>query len=131
VVELAFEPDPAFKPTVRFSNLYSHIRGTAWIDEASGQVANVQAEFFDDVPFVGGLVAKINHGGKLSMEQTELAPDIWAPSRFTVDLDGRKFLFAFSLHEEINLSAYLRVGKPAETLAAIEHDHPDLLRDRH
>ena len=128
LVELAFEPDPAFKPSVRFSSLYAHIRGTAWVDEASGQVARVEAEFFEDVPFVGGLVAKLDRGGKFSIEQAEVAPDVWAPTHFSVDVDGRKFVFGFSLHQQISLGGYLRVGQPHETLAAIKREHPGLIK---
>jgi hypothetical protein len=127
VVELSFEPDPAFKPSVRFSNLYQHVRGTAWVDESSGQVTRVEAELFEDVPFVGGLVAKLNRGGKLIIEQSEVAPDVWAPTHYSIDLDGRKFLSGFSLHQQIDMSAHLRVGQPQETLTRIERDHPGLI----
>ncbi len=127
MVELTFEPDPAFKPSVRFSNLYAHVRGTAWVDEASGQVARVEAELFEDVPFVGGLVAKLDRGGKLAVEQAEVAPGVWAPTHYSVDLDGRKFVFGFSLHQQIEMSALTRVGQPRETLALIERDHPGLI----
>jgi hypothetical protein len=127
LVQLSFEPDPAFKPTVRFSNLYAHIRGTAWVDESSGHVARVEAELFEDVPFVGGVVAKLNRGGKLIIEQAEVAPDVWAPTHYSIDLDGRKFLFGFALHQQIEMSAHLQVGQPKETLALIERDHPGLI----
>ena len=127
LVELSFEPDPAFKPTVRFSNLYAHIRGTAWVDESSGHVARVEAELFEDVAFAGGLVAKLNRGGRLIIEQAEVAPDVWAPTHYSIDLDGRKFLFGFALHQQIEMSAHLRVGQPKETLALIERDHPGLI----
>jgi hypothetical protein len=126
VVELSFEPDPAFKPTVRFSNLYQHVRGTAWVDESSGRVTRVEAELFEDVSFVGGLVAKLNRGGKVIIEQAEVAPDVWAPTHYSIDLDGRKFVFAFALHQQIEMSSHLRVGQPKETLALIEHEHPGL-----
>ena len=124
LVELSFEPDPAYKPSVHFSSVYAHIRGTAWVDEPSGHVARVEAALFEDVPFVGGLVAKIYRGGKLMIEQAEVAPDVWAPTHYSLDLDGRKFLFGFSLHQQIDMSAHLRVGPPHETLAMIERDHP-------
>jgi hypothetical protein len=127
LVELSFEPDPAFKPTVRLSNLYAHVRGTAWVDESSGQVARVEAELFEDVPFAGGLLAKLNRGGKVVIEQAEVAPDVWAPTRYSIDLDGRKFLFGFALHQQIEMSAHLRVGQPQQTLALIERDHPGVI----
>lgn len=122
LIELSFEPDPSYKPTLRYSNLFQHVRGTAWIDESSGHVARVQAELFEDVSFGAGIIAKLYRGAKLTVDQTEVMPGVWFPALYDVDLDGRKFLFSFSMHQKIEISAHRRIGPPQEALALLERD---------
>jgi hypothetical protein len=124
LIELSFDPDPSYKPSLRYSNLFQHVRGTAWIDESSGQVTKVEAELFDDVSFGAGIIAKLYRGAKLTVDQAEIAPGVWLPTVYDVDLDGRKFLFSLSMHQKIAVSAYRRIGTPQEALALLERDFP-------
>jgi len=124
LVELSFDPDPSYKPSSRYSTIFQHVRGTTWIDESSGHVTRVQAELFDDVSFGAGIIAKLYRGAKFAVDQTEIAPGIWFPALYDVDLDGRKFLFSFTMHETIEVSAYRHIGTPQEALALLEHDLP-------
>jgi len=131
LIELSFEPDPAYKPTVRFTNLYQHIRGTAWFDESSGQVVRVQAGLFEDVSFVGGIVARLYRGAQCTIEQAEVAPGVWFPARYAIDIDGRKFVFgSVSMHQVVDVSGHLRVGPPREALAIIRRDYPEATVNR-
>jgi hypothetical protein len=124
IVQLSFDPDPSYKPSLRYSNLFQHVRGMAWIDESSGQVARVQAELFDDVSFGAGIIAKLYRGATLTVDQAEVAPGVWLPTLYDVNLDGRKFLFTLSMHQKIEVSAYRRIGTPQEALALLERDFP-------
>ncbi len=127
LVEISFEPVPGYKPSVRFGNVFRHIQGTAWVDEASGHVARLEAELFEDVSILGGIVAKLYRGGRLTLEQAEVAPGVWLPTHYSVDIDGRKFIFKSSVHEEIETRGHRRVGPPQEALALIQLDHPGVL----
>jgi hypothetical protein len=131
LIELTFEPNPSYKPSVRLASIYAHIRGAAWVDESSGHVAKVAAELFSDVPFGGGVVAKFYQGGKLTVEQEPVAPDVWLPVHYSLDVDGRKFLFSIALHQQIDMSAQVRVGPPKETLVLIEREHPGVAAGNH
>jgi hypothetical protein len=53
------------------------------------------------------------------MEQSEVAPGVWLPTLYTYDVDGRKFLFGFSIHERTEASRYRRVGPPAQEIEVI------------
>jgi hypothetical protein len=127
VIELRFEPDPGFKPAVRFAGVYKHIWGKAWVDESSGQVVRLEAELRRDVAFGGGIVGKIYRGSRIEVEQAEVAPGVWLPTHYSYDIEGRKFLFPASLHRKLDASAYRRVGPPAEALALIRSEHAEAI----
>ena len=124
MVEVSFEPDPEYKPNFRYANLLQHIRGVAWVDESTGHVARVEANLFDDVSFGGGVIAKLYRGAHMTYDQAEMAPGIWLPTGYDVDIDGRKFVFPLNLHQRDEITAYRRVGQPQEAVALLEHDLP-------
>jgi hypothetical protein len=122
IIELAFEPEPDFRSTVRFANVYAHVRGTVWLDEASSQVVKLEAQLNDDVSFYG-VLARVYRGGKFVTEQVEVAPDVWLPSRVAFDFEGRKLVFPEAIHEHVEMSQYRRIGPPEAALEVIRREH--------
>jgi hypothetical protein len=126
IVKLTFTPDPTYRSSARYAVLYAHSRGTAWVDESSAQLIRADAELTDDVSWGAGLIAKLYRGGQFTFEQREVEPNLWMPSRYAYDFDGRKFLFSLSVHERMEYSEYLRIGPPGEAIAVIRRDHPSI-----
>lgn len=127
------DPNPAYKSTSRVTSIFSHVRATAWLDESTAQLARVDAEIFEDMPFGGGLVAKVYKGGRFILEQAEVAPGIWFPTLYDYNFEGRKFLFTMGAHVRTTLKQYRRVGPPDEALALIRAElnkMPLVLSDR-
>jgi len=125
LVQLTFDPDPAFRSSARFANLFAHTSGVVWIDESTSQLAHAAAELTDDVTWAAGLIAKLYKGGQFTYEQQELSPGLWAPTVYSYDFDGRKFLFSsLSEHERVDYSDYRRIGPPEEALGLIRREHP-------
>ena len=122
VAKFTFEPNPAFKSKSRTTALFAYVRGTAWVDEASGHLARLEAEIVRDIPFGGGIVAKVYRGGRFALEQAEVAPGVWLPTRYEYDFAGRKFLFGFAMHELTLASNYRRIGPPREALLVIRRE---------
>ena len=131
MIELAFEPDPSYKSSARFATVYAHTVGTVWFDESSGQVARLEAKLREDVPFYGGLIAKLYGGSQLTVDQAEVAPGVWFPALASYDIEGRKFLFAASWRGQIDASGYRRVGPPAEALAVVRREHGESVSSEH
>lgn len=125
LLEARFEPDPAFRSSVRYAMVLKHIHGTLWVDEASGEIVRLNAELFEEVNIVGGLVVKVYRGSHMSLEQSEVQPGVWMPTHISYDLEGRLLLFPASYHELIDDSAYQHIGLPEEALAQILRDHPE------
>src|SRR3984885_15183142 len=42
LLKYRMDPNPAFKPTSRATSVYPRVRGTVWIDEASGELARIE-----------------------------------------------------------------------------------------
>lgn len=124
VVEFSFEPDPEYKPSIRYGNLFAHAHGKIWLEETSAHVVRFEAQLNSDVSFGGGVFAKVYRGGHFTFEQMEVAPGMWLPKRSTYDFDGRKFVFGMSVHEEVQETEYRHVGPPEQALLLVRREHP-------
>ncbi len=117
--KIAIEPNPAYRPRSSSVELLTHVRATLWIDEAAAQMARAEANIIRDISFGGGILGKVYRGGHFEMEQDEVAPGVWLPTRYQYDFEGRKFFFGFSVHETTEVSRYRYVGSPKDALALV------------
>ena len=122
LVRLLFEPNPAFKPRSRNTEMFRHARAVVWIDEAAAQLVRIEAEIASDISIGGGFLGKIYRGGRFVLEQSQVAEGVWFPVRYDYNFAGRKFFFGFELHEVTLASGYKRIGPPKDALAAVRHE---------
>jgi len=115
------EPNPAFKPTSRFTSIYTRVRGFVWVDEDPEQLARIEGEVTEDIS-VGLFLGKIYKGSHFMQERYEVAPGLWLASFSQYDFDGRKLFSGFSVHERTFYSNYRYIGPPKEALAAIRKE---------
>ena len=115
------DPNPAFKPTTRLTSIFPKVRGLAWIDEASGEVARIEGDVMEDIS-VGFFLGKIYKGSHFMQERYEFLPGLWLTSFSQYDFDGRKLFSGFSVHERTFYSNYRYIGPPQEALAAIRQE---------
>ncbi len=125
LVKLSCVANPAFKPGTRAQEMFTHAQATLWIEPRAAQLARVEAQLASDLGVGGGILGKAYRGSSFVLEQTEIAPTVWLPSRIYYNLHGRKFVFGFSLHEETIVTQYRRIGPPAEALAAVRAEMAD------
>ncbi|HWF37005.1 MAG TPA: hypothetical protein VG322_00700 [Candidatus Acidoferrales bacterium] len=116
------KPKPNFHPHNMMQDALSHIVATIWVDRATDQMVRGEAHITRDISFGGGILGKVYRGGVFSMEQGEVAPGIWEPTKYTYDFEGRKFLFSFDEHQVVDASHYRRVGPPKEALAIVQDE---------
>ena len=129
LVKLLLEPDPDYKPSTRFATIFQHVHATLWLDESEAQFGRLEGDIASDVMFGGGIAGRIYHGGHFVIEQSEVAPGIWLPSLYTYDVDGRKFLFSFGVHERTEVSQYRRIGPPAQAVETLRSELNSLAAD--
>jgi len=115
------DPNPAFKPTTRFTSIFPKVRGLVWIDEASGEVARIEGDVMEDIS-IGLFLGKIYKGSHFMQERYEFVPGLWLTSFSQYDFDGRKLFSGFSVHERTFYSNYRYIGPPKEALAAIRQE---------
>jgi hypothetical protein len=111
-------PNPHYRPTSRNTTLFTKVRGTAWIDEQSSELAKIEGTITEDVS-LALFLAKVYKGSHFMQERYEVAPGVWEPTFEQYDFDGRRFLSSFSIHERTWYSNYKRVGPPKEALDAV------------
>jgi len=119
---LELEPNPSFSPHSTLENVFTGTRAKIWIDDASGHIVHGDADIIRDISFGGGIFGKLYRGGHFSLDNSEVAPGIWLPTRVQFDYSVRKFLFTFDTHEVTETARYRRVGKPAEALAVVRDE---------
>lgn len=56
------------------------VEGTVWIDEADRQVARLEVEFYDNFRIAGGLLASIQKGTVMNIEQSPIGEGLWMPT---------------------------------------------------
>jgi hypothetical protein len=118
LVRYTMAPNPRYKPTSRNTTLFTHVRGTIWIDEQSSQMAKIEGTVTEDVS-LALFLAKVYKGSHFMQERYEISPGVWEPTFEQYDFDGRKFLSSFSIHERTFYSAYKRVGPPKESVQVV------------
>lgn len=114
-------PNPTFKPTSRFTSILTRVHGYVWIDEDAGELARIEGEVTEDVPF-GLFLGKIYKGSHFLQERHEVRPGMWQPTLAQYDFDGRKLFSAFSIHERSFYSNYRYIGPPKEALEVIRKE---------
>ena len=122
LMKLLLEPNPDYKPINRFAASFQHVHATLWVDEAAAQFARLEGDIATDITFGGGIAGKVYHGGHIVMVQEEVAPGIWLPTMFNYEVDGRKFLFSFGIHERTEITRYRRVGPPSQAIEMMRNE---------
>jgi hypothetical protein len=122
LMKFLLDPDPNYKPINRFAASFQHVHATLWVDEVDAQFARLEADIATDITFGGGIAGKVYHGGHIMMVQEEVAPGIWLPTMYNYEVDGRKFLFAFGVHERTEITRYRRVGPPPQAVEIMRNE---------
>lgn len=68
------------------------LQGTVWIDEASRQVAHLEASFIDNFHVAGGLFANIQKGSNFRFDQELVNGELWLPTGSEATVRARVLL---------------------------------------
>jgi hypothetical protein len=116
------DPNPNFHPRSIVQDVLTRVTAKIWVDHATDQLSRGEAHVIRDMSFGGGILGKLYRGGVFSLDQAEVAPGIWLPTRYQYDFTARKFLFPFEQHEYVEISQYHRDGSPKQTLALVQNE---------
>jgi hypothetical protein len=116
------DPNPEFQPHSLAENVFPHARAKLWVDDSSGQMIRAEADIVSDVWIGAGILGKLYKGSHFTLENSEVSPGLWLPSRIQYDFSGRKFFFVFEQHEVTEFSRYRVVGSPKDALAMVRDE---------
>jgi hypothetical protein len=122
LAKIALEPNPQYQPPSSTAEILTHMSATLWIDEKSGQLARAEANVIRDI-YVGlGVLGKVNRGGHFTLEQQEVAPNVWLPVHLEYTVTGRKLFFSFTSNQVYETSAYRDLGPPSRAIEVARKD---------
>src|SRR5579871_2555600 len=114
-------PRPTYQPVGKYGRIFSKVAGRLWVDKQDLGWVKIEGQVIQ--PFsLGVLLARVQRGSQIEMEQTRLADGIWMPARLDLRASA-KLLFVKSLLIErvltysdyrlaqTNLSAASQTGK--------------------
>jgi hypothetical protein len=122
LAKLLLDPKPGPASGSIATELLAASRLTLWVEPESGAVVQLDAELVRDLRFGGGLLGKIDKGGRVHIQQMQVAPGIWLPRTTTDEVQGRKLLSHQESARTVEARDYRRVGTPAELLPLVRRE---------
>ena len=121
VLVFDFEPNPEFKPHSMIEKIIQKLGGVIWVDEKALDVARLDAFFVSDVKIAGGLLADVQKGTRIILEQEFVNNEVWLPTYQSVHVDLRLLLVKgfhvdgttkYSDYKKFNVATIATIGKP-------------------
>jgi len=110
---LSFTPNPQFTPPNMEADLLRGIAGEVWIDPAQERLTRLDGHFIADVEFGFGIIGKLNKGGTVLLEQTDVGGHDWELTRLTLHVTGKALMvkpLSYQITEEANGFAQVAPG---------------------
>jgi len=91
VQKFTFRPNPGFNPPDMETQALTALTGELWIDEAHERVTRLEGHLQQDTDYGWGIVGKLNKGGWILLEQTDVGGQQWRIARFQMAMSLRIF----------------------------------------
>jgi hypothetical protein len=121
VLVFDFEPNPEFKARTLVEKVIQKLGGVIWIDEKALDVVRLDAFFVNNMKFAGGLLADLQKGTRVVLEQTYVNDEVWLPTYEEVHIDVRVLLVKgikvdgttrYSGYKKFNVETLQTIGTP-------------------
>jgi hypothetical protein len=92
---LSFAPNPRFHPPDLEADVLRGIAGEVWIDRTQERLTRIDARFIADVDFGFGILGKLNKGGTVLLQQTDIGNPTthdWELTHLRFNLAGKALL---------------------------------------
>jgi hypothetical protein len=114
MILVAFTPRADAAPKTDNGKLMTKIKGRGWVSESDYEVARVDFEMLDDLPF-GLVLGKIYKGTTGSLERRKANDEVWLPSEARFKGSGRALVRKFQLETVIEFSDYKKFSVETDT----------------
>jgi hypothetical protein len=85
---LTFSPNPSFEPPDVEANIFRGLAGELWIDQAQERLTRLDAHVIANVDFGWGILGKLDKGGTIQLEQTDIGDGDWELTVLKLNLKG-------------------------------------------
>jgi hypothetical protein len=89
---LTFAPNPTFEPPDVEANIFRGLAGDLWIDQAHERLARLDAHVIANVDFGWGILGKLDKGGTIQLEQSDIGNNDWQLTTLKLNLKGKALL---------------------------------------
>ena len=93
LVRLKFHPNPQFQPPSQELRVLEGMEGTMLIDATAGRIVRIEARLAQPVSFGWGILARLNPGGTLLLEQRDVGQGRWQMTMLALHFTGKILLF--------------------------------------
>jgi hypothetical protein len=85
---LTFSPNPSFEPPDVEANIFRGLAGELWIDQAQERLTRLDAHVIANVDFGWGILGKLDKGGTIQLEQSDIGSGDWELTVLKLNLKG-------------------------------------------
>jgi hypothetical protein len=118
---LSFSPNPHWDPPDLEASLLRGLAGEVWIDQTQERLTRLDAHFIKDVDFGWGLIGKLDKGGTIHLEQTDIGGYDWEATAMKLNLRGKALMVkSLSIQIEQEASHYSLVPPAVDYRKAIQ-----------
>jgi hypothetical protein len=89
---LTFSPNPSFEPPDVEANIFRGLAGEVWIDQAQERLTRLDAHVIAKVDFGWGILGKLDKGGTIQLEQSDIGNHDWELTSMKLNLKGKVLL---------------------------------------
>lgn len=122
---LTFTPNPRFNPPDAESKILTGMAGEVWIETSHERLVRLKAHVISEVEFGWGIIGRLDKGGTIFLEQTDVGSGNWQLTQMKLNLTGKALLvksLSFRITEEMSrfspVPADLDYRKAIHTLLA-------------
>ncbi|MDP9262986.1 MAG: hypothetical protein M3O85_01555 [Acidobacteriota bacterium] len=121
LTRLKFRPDPKFDPPSRETIVYKGMEGMMVVEPRDLRLVRIESSLVENVTLGWGLLARLNRGGRITMEQSLLPNGEWQTTRMTLDFTGKAFLFkTIRIQQKQSITDFRPVPTSLSLAAGIE-----------
>ena len=117
-------PKPGYVAKDAKAKMFSKINATLWVDKQDMRWTKARAKVIDAVS-IGWIMARINQGSRIGIEQTRITDNLWLPS--LIDVNGMVKILLVKNHpvgEQVYFSDYRLAGPAREQTAELNYGTP-------
>lgn len=89
VEKFTFRPNPSFNPPDLETQVLAAMSGEIWIDANQQRVTHLEGHLEQDVDVGWGIIARLNKGGWILIEQADVGDHQWRITHFKMNMSGR------------------------------------------